>query len=359
MRKHNFCAGPAALPTKVLQRAQADLLDYKGKGLGVMEMSHRGDDFIEIATESQASLRRLLKIPANYKLLFLQGGASLQFSAIALNLAYKEAGNYLVTGVWSDKAYKEALRLGSAKLLATSKASNFTEIVPQEQIDEKATGAYLHYTSNETIGGLAFDYVPKSNLPLICDMSSDILSKPIKIEDYALIYAGAQKNIGPAGLTLVIIREDLLEVEPNPNLPIVMNYKTQAESSSMYNTPATYSWYLAALVFDWLENDIGGLAAMHKLNQAKAQKLYDFIDASDFYSNNIAKANRSIMNVPFVLRDSSLNEVFLAESEAADLLYLKGHRSVGGMRASIYNAVEITGVDALLNFMQDFSHKHQ
>lgn len=361
MRKHNFCAGPAALPTWVLQQAQTDLLDYKGKGLSVMEMSHRGDDFIQISQASEEALRRLLNIPQNYKVLFLQGGASLQFSAIPLNLAYKEKGKYLVTGIWSEKAYKEANRLGVAELVATSKDSNFTQTVKQSEIDqliEKGNGAYLHYTSNETIGGVAFDYVPKTDLPLICDMSSDILSKPIDVSKYALIYAGAQKNIGPAGLTIVIVRDDLLEIEPNPNLPVVMNYKTQAENGSMYNTPATYSWYLAGLVFEWLETQVGGLEAMHKINQAKAQKLYDFIDASDFYSNNVLKSDRSIMNIPFVLRDDSLNKEFLAGAESANLLYLKGHRSVGGMRASIYNAVEMNSIDALLDFMQDFAAKN-
>lgn len=355
MRKHNFCAGPASLPTQVLEIAQAEMLDYKGKGLSVMEMSHRGDDFIEIAKSSEASLRRLLQIPENYKVLFLQGGAFLQFSSVVLNLAYESTGQYLDTGVWSEKAFKEGKKLGAVNLLASAKKSNYTKQIAQEEIDEKATGAYLHYTSNETIGGLAFNYVPQTSLDLVCDMSSDILSKPIDVSKYGLIYAGAQKNIGPAGLTLAIIREDLLERQPNPSLPSTMSYKIQAENESMYNTPATYSWYLAGLVFQWLEKDIGGLEAMQKINEQKAKKLYDFIDSSDFYTNMVEKSARSIMNVPFILRDDSLNNEFLQKSEAANLLYLKGHRSVGGMRASIYNSVDMKAIDALLNFMQDFT----
>lgn len=363
-RHYNFCAGPAALPVAVLERARSELLDYQGRGLSVMEMSHRSDEFIAIAEQAEADLRSLLAIPDQYKVLFLQGGASMQFAMLPMNLlGGGGSANFIQTGIWGKKALSEAKRLGFACHVAGSSESNGHLAVPDEaSLLLSSDAAYLHYTSNETIGGLEFDYVPDvtradgSGVPLVCDMSSNILSGPIDVSDFGVIYAGAQKNIGPAGLTIVIVRDDLLGKAP-ASVPSLFDYQMLADAGSMVNTPPTYAWYLSGLVFQWLKNDIGGLDAMDRMNQRKAQKLYAAIDGSDFYSNPIATANRSRMNVPFVLADDQLDGAFLKEADEAGLLNLKGHRSVGGMRASLYNAVPEDAVDALIAFMADFEQR--
>ena len=357
-RHHNFCAGPAALPTAVLERAREEMLDYQGRGLSVMEMSHRSAEFVAIAEQAEADLRQLLAVPENYKVLFLQGGASLQFSMLPMNLLGQGgSANFIYTGIWGKKALTEAQQLGFATHLAGSSESNGHREVPtQAEIALSGDAAYLHYTANETIGGLEFDYTPETDIPLVCDYSSSILSEPLDVSRFGIIYAGAQKNIGPAGLTLVLVRDDLLDrrCERIPNL---FDYQAMAAAGSMVNTPPTYAWYLAGLVFQWLQRDIGGLEAMATINARKAAKLYAAIDASGFYSNPIAPRSRSRMNVPFVLADERLDKPFLAEAEEAGLLNLKGHRSVGGMRASLYNAVPEAAVDALIAFMADFEKR--
>ncbi|MGO2227082.1 3-phosphoserine/phosphohydroxythreonine transaminase [Psychrobacter celer] len=360
-RLPNFCAGPATMPTTVLEHAQSELLDWQGRGLSVMEMSHRSKDYVAITEKAESKLRALMEIPDNYKVLFLQGGASLQFSAIPLNLLNGGRGDYLTTGAWSGKAVKEAKRyealgLGAVNEVATGKDSNFTDVPAQSEWNLSDDAAYFHYCANETIHGLQIFEPPQVDAPIIADMSSCILSQPIDVSKFGMIYAGAQKNIGPAGLVIVIIREDLLN-QASDWCPLLMNYTHQAEKESMSNTPATYSWYLAGLVFDWLEAQ-GGVEAIGKINQKKADLLYQTIDDSDFYNNPVAKQYRSIMNVPFTLADSSLDKVFLEESEAAGLLNLKGHRDVGGMRASIYNAVPLEWVQQLVDFMIAFEKKH-
>ena len=360
-RLPNFCAGPATMPTTVLERAQSELLDWQGRGLSVMEMSHRSKDYVAITEKAESKLRALMEIPDNYKVLFLQGGASLQFSAIPLNLLNGGRGDYLTTGAWSGKAVKEAKRyealgLGVVNEVATGKDSNFTDVPAQSEWNLSDDAAYFHYCANETIHGLQIFEPPQVDAPIIADMSSCILSQPIDVSKFGMIYAGAQKNIGPAGLIIVIIREDLLG-RASEWCPMLMNYEHQVEKASMSNTPATYSWYLAGLVFDWLEAQ-GGVAAIGKINQQKADLLYKTIDDSSFYNNPVAPEHRSIMNVPFTLADSSLDKVFLEESEAAGLLNLKGHRDVGGMRASIYNAVPLEWVQQLVDFMIAFEKKH-
>jgi phosphoserine aminotransferase len=358
MRAYNFCAGPAALPTAVLEKAQHELLDWQGKGLSIMEMSHRSKDYVAVAEKAEADLRQLLKIPAHYKVLFLQGGASLQFSAIPLNLLGKNAkADYIHTGIWSQKAYKEAQRYGQIQRIdAAIQIEGKHAISAEETWALSQDAAYLHYAENETIGGLQFPFIPQTAVPLVADVSSSILSAPLDVSKFGLLYAGAQKNIGPAGLTLVIIREDLL-AQAKPEIPSILNYQEQVQNGSMVNTPATYSWYLAGLVFEWLLAQ-GGVEAIHRVNQQKAQLLYDYIDQSQFYQNPIAKPYRSIMNVPFTLADTSLEKAFLQQAEQQQLLNLAGHRSVGGMRASIYNAVPLAGVQALVDFMQDFAQHH-
>ena len=360
-RLPNFCAGPAAIPTPVLARAQQELLDWEGRGLSIMEMSHRSSDYVAITQKAETQLRSLMDIPDNYKVLFLQGGASLQFSAIPLNLLNGGRADYLTTGAWSGKAIKEAERyaalgLGEINLVATGKGDNFTDVPAQNEWNISGDAAYFHYCANETIHGLQIFEPPQVDAPIIVDMSSCILSQPIDVSKFGMIYAGAQKNIGPAGLVIVIIREDLLG-RASDWCPMLLNYEHQADKESMSNTPATYSWYLAGLVFDWLEEQ-GGIAAIGKINQQKATLLYDTIDNSAFYNNPVAHNHRSIMNVPFTLADSNLDKVFLEESEKAGLLNLKGHRDVGGMRASIYNAVPLEWVQLLVDFMQDFEKKY-
>ncbi|MFA2948095.1 3-phosphoserine/phosphohydroxythreonine transaminase [Acinetobacter pittii] len=358
MRAYNFCAGPAALPTAVLEKAQQELLDWQGKGLSIMEMSHRSADYVAVAEKAEADLRKLMNIPENYKVLFLQGGASLQFSAIPLNLLGKNTkADYIHTGIWSEKALKEAKRYGDINVVeAGIKVDGKFAISEQSERNLSDDAAYVHYADNETIGGLQFAGIPDVKAPLVCDYSSSILSAPLDVTKFGLIYAGAQKNIGPAGLTIVIIRDDLLD-QAKPEIPSILKYGDQAKNGSMVNTPSTYAWYLSGLVFEWLLEQ-GGVEAIHKVNLEKARLLYGYIDSSDFYNNPIAIPNRSIMNVPFTLADEALEKQFLTEAEANHLLNLAGHRSVGGMRASIYNAVPLEGVQALINFMDDFAKRN-
>ena len=354
-RLYNFCAGPAALPTDVLSQAQADLLNWQGKGLSVMEMSHRSPEFVGIAQKAEQDLRDLMVIPDNYKVLFMQGGASSQFTMIPMNLLHgKKSADYINTGQWSKKAIAEAKRFCDVNVVATTEGNSFTSAPSQEELNLNPEAAYVHYTPNETIGGVQFDYIPETNgVPLVADYSSAILSEEIDVSKFAMIYAGAQKNIGPAGLCIVIIREDLLG-QTLEGTPTMFDYKVMADNDSMYNTPPSYGWYLAGLVFSWLKAQ-GGVKAMAEINHRKAKKLYDFIDANPFYANPVAINNRSIMNVPFTLKNAELDKAFLAESEKVGLLNLAGHRSVGGMRASIYNAVEEKAVDALIAFMAEFA----
>ncbi|MGH1461460.1 MAG: 3-phosphoserine/phosphohydroxythreonine transaminase [Neptuniibacter sp.] len=357
-RKYNFSAGPAGLPEEVLKQAQEELLDWHGKGLSIMEMSHRSKEFISVAETAEQDLRDLMGIGNNYKVLFLQGGATTQFSMIPMNLLRgQNAADYINTGIWSKKAIKEAARYCAVNIAGSSESNNFTAVPSQEELVLNPHAAYLHYTPNETIGGLEYDYIPQSgDVPLVADLSSTILSRPLDVDQFGLIYAGAQKNIGPAGLTVVIVREDLLG-SVIEQAPTMFDYKVHADADSMSNTPPTFGWYLAGLVFKWLKAQ-GGVEAMGALNQRKAQKLYAAIDGSDFYNNPMALANRSWMNVPFTLADDSLDKLFLSQAEEMNLLNLKGHRSVGGMRASIYNAVPEAAVDALIDFMQQFEKQH-
>lgn len=353
-RVFNFSAGPAVLPEAVLERARDELLDWHGSGMSVMEMSHRGKDFTAIAAKAEADLRRLLDVPDHYRVLFVQGGASQQFAMVPLNLLPPGASaDYLDTGTWSVKAIEEASRLGRAHVVASSQPTRYTTIPPRAdwQLDPEA--AYVHYTPNETIVGVEFLEVPEvGDKPLVADMSSTILSRPIDVSKFGLIYAGAQKNIGPAGLTLVIVREDLLG-HARRDCPTMLDYTVFAQHDSMYNTPPTFGWYLAGLIFEWLLEQ-GGLPAMAERNARKAGKLYAYIDASGFYRNPVDPACRSWMNVPFRLADETLDKTFLVEAAAAGLTSLAGHRIVGGMRASLYNAMPEAGVDALISFMRDF-----
>ncbi len=353
-RAYNFSAGPAMLPEAVLQQARDEILDWHGSGMSIMEMSHRGKQFMSVYEQAEASLRRLMNIPENYKILFLQGGASSQFAMIPMNLLRgKSTAAYINTGAWSKKAIAEAKRYTSVHIAATTEDSKFTATPDAGDIDLPGDAAYLHYTPNETIGGVEFLYVPETgDIPLVADMSSTILSRPIDVSKYGLIYAGAQKNIGPAGLTVVIVRDDLIG-QTMDMTPAMFDYKIHADNGSMYNTPPTYSLYLAGLVFAWLEQ-LGGLTAMAEINERKSGKLYAAIDDSDFYSNPVEVNSRSWMNVPFTLANADLDSVFLEQATAAGLVTLKGHRSVGGMRASIYNAMPEAGVDALIAFMAEF-----
>jgi phosphoserine aminotransferase len=355
-RCYNFCAGPASLPESVLETARDEMLDWHGKGLSLMEMSHRSPEVVGVAQRAEQALRDLLGISDDYAVLFLQGGASTQFSAVPLNLlGGKGAADYVNTGQWSKKAIAEAKRYCDVNVAASSEDTNFSTIPTQDSWQLGADAAYLHYTPNETIGGVEYFWTPRVQVPLVADMSSTILSRPLNVDDFGVIYAGAQKNIGPAGLTLVIVRRDLLG-RADAKCPAMLNWQTAADSDSMYNTPPTYALYLSGLVFEWLQRG-GGLEAMGAINQRKAQNLYAAIDGSDFYANPVELASRSLMNVPFTLADAALDKQFLQESEAAGLLNLKGHRSVGGMRASIYNAVSEAAVDALIAFMQDFEQR--
>jgi len=352
-RCYNFCAGPAALPEAVLETARDDMLDWHGKGLSLMEMSHRSPEVVGVAERAEQTLRDLLGISDEYAVLFLQGGASTQFSAVPLNLmAGKTVADYVNTGQWSKKAIAEAKRYGEINVVASSEDSNFSTFPAQDSWQLSPDAAYLHYTPNETIGGVECFWTPQVDVPLAVDMSSTILSRPINVADYGVIYAGAQKNIGPAGLTLVIVRRDLLG-KADPRCPAMLNWQTAADNDSMYNTPPTFALYLAGLVFDWLKEQ-GGLEAIEVVNRRKAEKLYQAIDTSDFYANPVELVSRSLMNIPFTLANADLDKLFLQQADAAGLLNLKGHRSVGGMRASVYNAVTEEAVDTLIAFMQDF-----
>ncbi len=357
-RVYNFSAGPAMLPEPVLARAREEMLDWRGTGMSVMEMSHRGKAFMEIAAQAEADLRELLGIGDDYRILFLQGGASAQFSMVPINLLRgRDRADYFNTGQWSKKAIAEARRFCTVNIVASSEADGFRSIPPEGEWRLDPDAAYCHYTPNETIGGLEFQSVPDTGeVPLVADMSSTLLSRPIEIDRFGVVYAGAQKNIGPAGLTIVIVRQDLIG-DPLPGMPVLFDYRTHADNGSMYNTPPTYSWYMAGLVFDWLKG-LGGLEAMARINERKARKLYAAIDGDDFYDNPVEPASRSWMNVPFTLADDRLDALFLEEAAATGLQTLKGHRSVGGMRASIYNAMPEAGVDALVEFMADFSRRH-
>ncbi len=358
MRVYNFSAGPAVLPEEVLRRAQEEMLDWHGSGMSVMEMSHRGKEFIAIAEEAEADLRELLAIPSGYKVLLLQGGATLQFAMVPLNLLRgKSQVDYIHTGEWAKKAIGEAKKFCAVNVAASAEDRKFTYAPPQSSWKLSPDAAYVHYTGNETIGGVEFHWTPDTgDVPLVCDLSSSLLSRPVDVSKFGLIYAGAQKNIGPAGLTIVIVRDDLIGHAP-ASTPSMLDYKVQADSGSMYNTPPTYAIYVAGLVFQWLKQN-GGLAEMERINVAKAQLLYDLLDGSGFYASPVARTDRSRMNVPFTLRDEALDEPFLKAAKQHGLIQLKGHRSVGGMRASIYNAMPIEGVRVLVEFMREFERKH-
>lgn len=359
-RAYNFNAGPAVLPLEVLEQAQAELLDYQGTGMSVMEISHRSKEFEAIIQTAEADLRELLAIPSNYKVLFLQGGASLQFAMIPMN--FRPAGasaDYIVTGSWSKKAFDEAQKLGAARAAANLKPENFTRVPAQSELDLDPNAAYLYFTSNETIHGVEFfgEPVPPAGVPLICDTSSDFISRPLEVSKYAMLYAGAQKNAGPAGVVVCIIRDDLLERVP-ANLPAMLDYRLMAENASLYNTPPCWSIYIVGLVFKWARK-LGGLEAIARHNRAKADILYKVIDESDgFYRGHARPESRSVMNVTFRLPTEELEALFVSETKKLGMIGLKGHRSVGGLRASIYNALPIEAVEELAKFMKDFHQKN-
>ena len=357
-RVFNFSAGPAALPEPVLLQAAAEMLDWHGSGMSVMEMSHRGKEFISIANEAEALLRDLLAVPAGYKVLFMQGGAIAENAIVPMNmLRGKSSADYIDTGEWSKKSIKEAKRYGGVNVAASAADSGYTTIPPRAAWKLDANAAYVHICSNETIGGVEYPSTPDTgDVPLVADMSSSILSRPVDVANYGLIYAGAQKNIGPAGLTIVIVREDLVG-HALPCTPSAFDYKVVADNESMYNTPPTYAIYIAGLVFQWIKAQ-GGLPAMALHNRSKAALLYDHLDSTSFYSAPVARDCRSLMNVPFKLKSESLDAAFLKGAEARGLMQLKGHRAVGGMRASIYNAMPMAGVAALVAYMKDFESQH-
>jgi phosphoserine aminotransferase len=357
-RGYNFSAGPAALPEAVLRQAQEELLEWGSARASVMEISHRGKEFMALAEESENNLRALLAIPSNYKVLFLQGGATQHFAQIPMNFARREqVADYVITGAWGEKAVREAKPYVQARIAAQPRDAIYTTIPARDEWDLDPNAAYVHYTPNETIHGVEFQIIPDvGDVPLFADMSSDILSRPIDVSRFGLIYAGAQKNIGASGLVILIIREDLLERCPR-DIAKIFNYAEHAANSSLFNTPNTFGWYLSSLVFKWLIAQ-GGLSAIGELNRRKAERLYTTIDSSDFYTNAVEPSARSLMNVPFFLPRAELEPLFLAESRDAGLLALKGHKAVGGMRASIYNAMPYEGVVALTDFMADFAHRH-
>jgi phosphoserine aminotransferase len=346
------------LPAEVIRRAAEELKDWHGSGMSVMEMSHRGKEFVSIAEKAEADLREIMSIPENYKVLFLQGGATSQFAMVPMNLLRgRGRADYINTGAWSKKAIAEAKKFCEVNVAASSEDENFTTIPPFDKWKLDPEAAYVHYTPNETIGGVEFHWIPDTgDVPLVADMSSTILSRPVDVTRFGLIYAGAQKNIGPAGLTIVIVREDLIG-EAMAGTPAMFDYAVHAKAGSMYNTPPTYSWYMAGLVFEWIKEK-GGLEEMARINRRKAEKLYNAIDESGFYENPVERECRSWMNVPFTLKKPDLDGKFLEEAARAGLLTLKGHRSVGGMRASIYNAMPEEGVDALISFMKDFQKRY-
>lgn len=351
-RYHNFSAGPGVLPQAVLDQAKEELLDWRGRGVSIMEMSHRSEDFRGVAQEAEDDLRELMHISDDYAVLFVHGGASMQFSAVALNLSKPEdQADYARTGAWSAKAIKEAKRLLSVSVVADS-GPNFNTIPPMEEWQLNAQAAYVHYTSNETIHGVEFDWIPEAAPPLVVDMSSDILAQPFEVSRVGVIYAGAQKNLGPAGLAIVVVRKDLLG-RARKDIPRLLDWKVMADTGSMDNTPPTFAWYLAGLVFKWVKAE-GGLPEMAQRNQRKARKVYQYLDSSNFYSSPVQTHCRSKMNIPFLLATPELEEAFLTAAKASGLLYLKGHRSVGGLRASLYNALPEQAVDALVDFMKHF-----
>lgn len=355
-RLYNFNAGPAMLPTPVLEEIQAELLDWQGKGLSFMEIGHRSQYFQDFREQCDLDCRELLGIGKQYKILFLHGGASSQFAAIPLNLLGNSAtAAYLDSGHWSLKAIAEAERYCQVKIVASGADANYTEMPSPSSWQIEPSAAYLHYTPNETIGGLFIKDLPQTDLPLVADMSSCIMSEPLDVNQFSLIYAGVQKNLGPAGLAVVIIHEDLLD-KAHPKTPTTLNYTLQAAADSGVNTPPTLAWYVTGKVIAWIKQS-GGLSVFADLNQRKAKLLYDFIDQDDFYQNSIKPDFRSVMNIPFTLRNSDLEKSFLEKAKAAGLLGLKGHRSVGGMRASLYNAMPLAGVEALVAFMDEFKKR--
>jgi phosphoserine aminotransferase len=357
-RVFNFSAGPAVLPPEVLQQAKEELLDWHGSGMSVMEMSHRGKEFISIHAQAEKDLRELMNIPANYKVLFMQGGAIGENAIVPMNLLRgKSSIDFINTGEWSKKSIKEAKKYAAVNVAASSESNNFTAIPDRATWKLDPNAAYVHICSNETIGGVQYHFTPDTgSVPLVADMSSDILSRPIDVSKYGLIYAGAQKNMGPSGVTVVIVREDLIG-QALPTTPSAFDYKQQAENDSMYNTPPTYAIYIAGLVLQWLKKN-GGLTAMEAHNRKKAAVLYDYLETTKFYTNPVAKSDRSLMNVPFKLPNEALDEPFLKGAQALGMLQLKGHRSVGGMRASIYNAMSIEGVETLVSYMKEFEKKN-
>ncbi|QDC46046.1 3-phosphoserine/phosphohydroxythreonine transaminase [Candidatus Methylopumilus universalis] len=354
---YNFSAGPAVLPKSVMLRAQAEMIDWHDSGMSVMEMSHRGKHYMSIIEKVEKDFRSLFNVPKNYKVLFLQGGAIAQNSMVPLNLLNGKKANYVVSGYWSKRSYQDALPFGDMSIAASSESIGYTKAPDLQEWKIDSSASYIHFCSNETIHGVEyFDLPSVKTIPVVADMSSHILSRPVDISQFGVIYAGAQKNIGPAGLTIVIVRDDLLEVA-SPLTPSVFNWKTQAENQSMINTPTTYSIYMAGLVFEWLI-ELGGLAAIEKQNIKKAELLYNYIDSSDFYSNPIDIKNRSRMNVPFRIQNEDLHTSFVTGAENLGMIGLKGHRLVGGIRASIYNAMPIEGVQALVDYMKDFEKSH-
>jgi len=354
MTTYNFCAGPAMLPTEVMQQAQEELINWHGRGCSIMEMSHRGKDFMAVAAKAEQDLRDLLQVPANYKVLFMHGGGRGQFSAVPLNLHQAgKSADYIVSGAWSKAAAEEALKFTAIKTQQIQhKSEDLRTLVAARDWQINPDASFVHFCPNETVDGLEFTDLPETTVPLVADLSSTILSRPLDVSRYGVIYAGAQKNIGPSGLTVVIVREDLLPAAGSA-IPAILDYRLAAENDSMFNTPPTYAWYLAGLVFKWLKRQ-GGVEAMGKLNQLKAQTLYNYVDQSDFYRNDVDTRYRSWMNVPFLLADERLNDKFVADAEANGLLALKGHRMVGGMRASLYNAMPLEGVQTLVTFMREF-----
>ena len=357
-RVFNFSAGPAVLPEEVLSEAAAEMLDWHGSGMCVMEMSHRGREFISICEQAEADLRALMGIPPSYKVIFLQGGATLQFSMVPLNLLRgKTAADYINTGVWAGKAIREAKVFCRVNVAASSEGAGFSYVPEQSEWKLDPRAAYVHVTVNETIGGIEYHWVPETgSVPLVADMSSDILSRPVDVTRYGLIYAGAQKNIGPAGLTLVIVREDLLG-QMLPGMPAMLDYKVHADADSMHNTPPTYAIYIAGLVFRWLKRQ-GGLARIEEHNIAKAQLIYDLLDGSQFFRSPVRKKDRSRMNVTFALPDAALDDEFLEGARQRRMVQLRGHRTVAGMRASLYNALPLEAVQALVDYMREFEAKH-
>ncbi len=357
-RIYNFSAGPSMLPVSVLEEARDDMMNYKGSGMSVMEMSHRSKVYDAIIKDAEALLREVMSIPDNYKVMFLQGGASMQFANVCMNLMKTGKADYIVTGQFSGKAYKEAQKYGDAHLAATTKEENFTRIPEQNELDLRADADYVHICFNNTIFGTKWGYIPDTgDVPLVADMSSCILSEPVDVSKFGLIYAGAQKNVAPAGLTIVIAREDLLSAELADFVPTMCNYATMAENDSMYNTPPCYPIYVCGLVLKWIKN-LGGLEEMKKINEKKAQMLYDCLDKSKLFSNPVKENSRSMMNVTFRAEDDEINAKFVKESAAAGFANLKGHRSVGGMRASIYNAMPTEGVEALCEFIKKFESEN-